>query len=167
MAADDILNTIRNHQVTILIGVPKLYAAIRKGVMDKINASIIAKSIFAIASAVNSYAFSKFIFIFASWTLFTLLNYTLWIFAPLYGFFLCIARCAFFYTDTRPDKPADLSVKCYAGGRVRDGEWSFRHVCPAFQFGGTAARRKGHTAHGSFNQWTYLILTFSNKIKPS
>ena len=36
--------------------------------------------------------------------------------------FLCVARCPFFYTDTRPDKSADLSVKCYAGGRVRDGE---------------------------------------------
>ncbi len=62
MGADDILKTIRHNQVTILIGVPKLFSAIRKGVMDKIDASLVAKSIFALASAVNSYAFSKFVF---------------------------------------------------------------------------------------------------------
>ena len=36
-------------------------------------------------------------------------------------FFMCYTM-PLLYTDTRSDKSADLSVKCYAGGRVRDGE---------------------------------------------
>ncbi|MFO7999843.1 MAG: AMP-binding protein [Marinilabilia sp.] len=62
MASEDIISTLQNNKITIMIGVPRLYAAIRKGVMDKINASAIARALFAIARTVNNKTFSKTIF---------------------------------------------------------------------------------------------------------
>ncbi len=41
----DILGTLQRHRVSIIIGVPRLYALIRKGVMDKINASLAGRLI--------------------------------------------------------------------------------------------------------------------------
>lgn len=62
MATDDIMKTLQNNKVTIIIGVPRLYAAIRKGIVDKINKSVVAKLLFAVAKRLNSKAFSKKIF---------------------------------------------------------------------------------------------------------
>jgi len=62
MVSDDIIATLQNNGVAIMIGVPRLYEAIRKGIMDKINASPVAKTLFAVAKAVNSREFSKKIF---------------------------------------------------------------------------------------------------------
>ncbi|ASB50226.1 AMP-binding protein [Alkalitalea saponilacus] len=62
MTSEDIINTLQQNQITILIGVPRLYAAIRKGIVDKINKSAIAKTLFALAKRVNSPAFSRKIF---------------------------------------------------------------------------------------------------------
>ncbi|MDO8899341.1 MAG: AMP-binding protein [Bacteroidales bacterium] len=62
MASEDLMATLQNNKVTIIIGVPRLYAAIRKGVMDKVNKSFIAKTLFAIAKKMNSKAFSKKVF---------------------------------------------------------------------------------------------------------
>lgn len=59
---EDILRTLQRNKVTIIIGVPRLYAVIRKGIMDKINASGIARSLFLLASRLNSRKFSKKIF---------------------------------------------------------------------------------------------------------
>ncbi len=62
MASEDIIKTLQDNRVTILIGVPRLYAAIRKGIKDKINASAIAKLLFSLAERLNNKAFSKTIF---------------------------------------------------------------------------------------------------------
>ncbi|MEJ2544565.1 MAG: AMP-binding protein [Calditrichaceae bacterium] len=62
MVSEDIIATLQNNQINIIIGVPRLYEAIRKGIMDKINANIIAKMLFKLARVINSRAFSKKIF---------------------------------------------------------------------------------------------------------
>lgn len=62
MQSADIMSTLKNNGVTIIIGVPRLYAAIRKGIMDKVNQSAIARVLFALAKKVNSKSFSKKIF---------------------------------------------------------------------------------------------------------
>lgn len=62
MASEDIMATLRNNAITIIIGVPRLYAAIRKGIMDKVNKSAVARMLFGIASKLKSKGFSKKIF---------------------------------------------------------------------------------------------------------
>lgn len=62
MASEDIMATLRNNSITIIIGVPRLYAAIRKGIMDKVNKSAVARMLFGIASKLKSKGFSKKIF---------------------------------------------------------------------------------------------------------
>jgi len=61
-ATDDILNTLAAGKVSIIIGVPRLYEALDKGIMDKINARFITRLIFKTAASVNSRAFSKKLF---------------------------------------------------------------------------------------------------------
>ena len=60
--ADDVIKTLQKHKVTILIGVPRLFSLIRKGIIDKINQSGVAKKLFALAKKLNSKRFSKFVF---------------------------------------------------------------------------------------------------------
>jgi long-chain acyl-CoA synthetase len=62
MASEDIIKTLQDNKITILLGVPRLYAAIRKGIKDKINASAVARLLFSIAGKLNSPSFSKTIF---------------------------------------------------------------------------------------------------------
>jgi len=62
MVSEDIMATLRNNSITIIIGVPRLYAAIRKGIMDKVNKSSVARFLFSVASRVNSKKFSRKIF---------------------------------------------------------------------------------------------------------
>jgi len=61
MASEDIMATLQ-HKISIIIGVPRLYNLIRKGIKDKINKSGIAKLLFRIAEKKNSLAFSRKIF---------------------------------------------------------------------------------------------------------
>ncbi|MFZ1520111.1 MAG: AMP-binding protein [Ignavibacteriaceae bacterium] len=61
MASEDIMTTLQ-HGITIIIGVPRLYNLIRKGIRDKINKSGIAKLLFRIAEKKNSLTFSRKIF---------------------------------------------------------------------------------------------------------
>jgi len=58
----DMIATLQNNKVGLVIGVPRLYAAIHKGVMDKVNARLITRLIFKIAAVVNMGAFSRKIF---------------------------------------------------------------------------------------------------------
>jgi long-chain acyl-CoA synthetase len=60
--ADDIIRTLQKHKVTMLIGVPRLYSIIHKGIIDKINQSGIAKKLFKIAAILQWQGFSKKIF---------------------------------------------------------------------------------------------------------
>jgi long-chain acyl-CoA synthetase len=61
MASEDIMATLQQG-ITIIIGVPRLYNLIRKGIRDKINKSGVAKLLFRIAEKKNSLTFSRKIF---------------------------------------------------------------------------------------------------------
>ena len=62
LASNEIIQTLSDNRVAIIIGVPRLYAAIRKGIMDQIEKKAAAKKLFALAKKINSPAFSKKIF---------------------------------------------------------------------------------------------------------
>lgn len=62
MQASDILDTLDKNKVSIMIGVPRLYETLHKGIIDKINSSKIAKLLFNFASKVKSKKLSKTIF---------------------------------------------------------------------------------------------------------
>ncbi|MFO7869743.1 MAG: AMP-binding protein [Bacteroidales bacterium] len=62
MASEDIIKTLNDNNITIVIGVPRLYAAIHKGIMDKIAQSTIAKFLFALAQRVDKLSFSRKVF---------------------------------------------------------------------------------------------------------
>ncbi len=62
MQAEDILGTLENNKVSIMIGVPRLYSTLHKGIITKINSSKIATLLFKIASKLKSEKFSKKIF---------------------------------------------------------------------------------------------------------
>lgn len=60
--SEDIIATLKNNGISIIIGVPRFYAAIRKGVMDKINKNFLARSLFKVAKMLDSRTFSKVLF---------------------------------------------------------------------------------------------------------
>lgn len=62
MASEDIIRTMQDYKVSTIIGVPRLYAAIRRGIMDKINKSFVARGLYRLAAKVNFYSFSRFVF---------------------------------------------------------------------------------------------------------
>ena len=62
MASEDIISTLVENKISLIIGVPRLYSAIRKGIKDKIDKSLIARMMFSMAGAMHSYSFSRFIF---------------------------------------------------------------------------------------------------------
>jgi long-chain acyl-CoA synthetase len=59
MASEDIISTLNENKIAIIIGVPRLYSAIRKGIKNKIEKSKIAKLLFSLAGAMHSYKFSR------------------------------------------------------------------------------------------------------------
>lgn len=62
MAPEEIIKTLKENKITLIIGVPRLYAAIRKGIKDKIEKSAIAKMLFSLAEKISSKTFSKKVF---------------------------------------------------------------------------------------------------------
>jgi long-chain acyl-CoA synthetase len=62
LAAEDLLNTLKTYKVTIMIGVPRLYQLIYKGLREKIKSSLAARALVSLASGVNSLTFSRKIF---------------------------------------------------------------------------------------------------------
>lgn len=62
MASDDIIRTLQDNKITLIIGVPRLFSAIHKGIMDKINKSFVAKALFRLAQKIDSYPFSRKVF---------------------------------------------------------------------------------------------------------
>ena len=60
--SEDIMATLQNNNIRIIIGVPRLYTAIRKGIMDKINGHFITKALFNLAKLINSRNFSRKLF---------------------------------------------------------------------------------------------------------
>jgi len=62
LKTEDILKTLQDNKITIIIGVPRLYAAIHKGIKSKIDKSAVARLLFKLAGKLQSKAFSKKIF---------------------------------------------------------------------------------------------------------
>jgi long-chain acyl-CoA synthetase len=62
MQSSDLLETLKNNQVAIMIGVPRLYEVIYKGLKAKVFASIAGRVFYAILSKLKSQKFSKKIF---------------------------------------------------------------------------------------------------------
>lgn len=62
MTSEDIIKTLQDNKVSLIIGVPRLYSAIFKGIKGKIAASKVATMLFNMAGKVDSYRFSRFIF---------------------------------------------------------------------------------------------------------
>jgi long-chain acyl-CoA synthetase len=62
LAADEILATLQQHHVTIMIGVPRLYQLFYKGLKEKIRQNTIAKILLYIASLFNSRKVSRLLF---------------------------------------------------------------------------------------------------------
>lgn len=62
LSGEAILHTLKEGKINLIIGVPRLYDTLAKGVMEKINARFLTKSIFKLAKLLQSRGFSKFIF---------------------------------------------------------------------------------------------------------
>jgi long-chain acyl-CoA synthetase len=62
MRAESILQTLTEGKITLIIGVPRLYEMLAKGIMSKINANFAARTLYKLASVIKSRAFSKTIF---------------------------------------------------------------------------------------------------------
>lgn len=62
MAAEDLMATLQNNKVTMIISVPRFYSVIRKGIKDKIENNKIARLLFRIAEKKNSLSFSRKVF---------------------------------------------------------------------------------------------------------
>ncbi len=62
LKAEDIIGAMHDNQVTMMIGVPRLYILFRDAMLKKIQASFIARCLFRLCSWVNSLGFSRLIF---------------------------------------------------------------------------------------------------------
>ena len=62
MKPDSILQTLKEGKITLIVGVPKLYETLAKGIMSKINENSIAKTLYNLASVLQWRSFSKLIF---------------------------------------------------------------------------------------------------------
>ncbi len=62
LQASDIMETMQTQKVTLIIGVPRLYELIYKGVMAKINASAVTRTIYKVVKAINSPKLGKKVF---------------------------------------------------------------------------------------------------------
>lgn len=62
MTGPDIMDTLCRGHVGIFVGVPRLWQTLYAGIMKKVNASIITRTLFNICKAVNSRKLSRFVF---------------------------------------------------------------------------------------------------------
>jgi long-chain acyl-CoA synthetase len=62
LLAEDIVRTLQNNRITIIIGVPRLYRMIMQSIQIKIAASIIAKLLFRLAEKIGSAKLSRLLF---------------------------------------------------------------------------------------------------------
>jgi len=60
--ADSILKTLSEGRIALIVGVPRLYETLAKGVMAKINAKLVTRLIYKIAALIGSDSLSKLIF---------------------------------------------------------------------------------------------------------
>jgi long-chain acyl-CoA synthetase len=62
LLSEDVLATLQNHKINIIVSVPKFFSLIRKGIKDKIDSNKIASLLFKIAEKRKSRKFSRKIF---------------------------------------------------------------------------------------------------------
>lgn len=62
MAAEDLMATLQDNGITMIVSVPRFYSVIRKGIKEKIDKNKIARLLFRIAEKKNSLAFSRKVF---------------------------------------------------------------------------------------------------------
>jgi len=62
MSPEDLMHTLQSHGITIVIGVPRFYSLIRKSVKDKIDTSLAARCMFAVARTAGSQRLSRLLF---------------------------------------------------------------------------------------------------------
>jgi long-chain acyl-CoA synthetase len=62
LKSEDVVGTLQNHKITIVVSVPRFFALIRKGIMEKINSNKIAKFLFKLAEKKDSMKFSRKVF---------------------------------------------------------------------------------------------------------
>lgn len=62
MKPDDIMATLNDNKVSIIISVPRFYETIRKGILDKINKKLLARLLFKLAKSFHSLKFSRLVF---------------------------------------------------------------------------------------------------------
>ncbi|MEG2070423.1 MAG: AMP-binding protein [Bacteroidales bacterium] len=60
--AENILKTLNEGKISLVIGVPRLYDSLAKGVMNKINSSVITKLMYKLVDVIGSDSLSKIIF---------------------------------------------------------------------------------------------------------
>ncbi len=62
LTADSIIKTLNRGKIGLIIGVPKLYDTLAKGIMVKVNSSSVGRLMYKIAKAIDSKPFSRKIF---------------------------------------------------------------------------------------------------------
>ncbi len=62
LSSPDMLKTMQEHKVHILIGVPRFYQLIATGIKNKIESSLLTKFMYSFAKLISSRSVSKFIF---------------------------------------------------------------------------------------------------------
>ncbi|MBR5832067.1 MAG: AMP-binding protein [Bacteroidales bacterium] len=62
MNAEAILKTLNQGRISLIIGVPRLYDMLVKGVMNKINASVVTRLLYKVVKAIGSDSLSKIVF---------------------------------------------------------------------------------------------------------
>jgi len=62
MSGPDIMETMQRGQVSVMIGVPRLWQTLYGGIKKKIDASVVTRALFALCAKVNNVAFSRFVF---------------------------------------------------------------------------------------------------------
>jgi long-chain acyl-CoA synthetase len=62
MKPDSILQTLKDGKITLIVGVPKLYETLAKGIMSKINSNSIAKTLYKLSAILKWRFFSKAVF---------------------------------------------------------------------------------------------------------
>lgn len=62
LSPEVIVNTLKKGKIAIIIGVPRLYETLAKGIMSKINAGFMTRTIYKIAKLINSKKISRTIF---------------------------------------------------------------------------------------------------------
>lgn len=62
LLSEDVIATLQNHKINIIVSVPRFYSLIRKGIREKIDSNKIASLLFKIAEKKKSRSFSRKVF---------------------------------------------------------------------------------------------------------